>query len=78
MSNRNYNSQTANTREKTGGVKGNWSDRGTVSAPKAKSMSQGEKVVSVPKGEESGTSRGMGAATKGGKFHVSTSNVSVW
>ena len=78
MSNKRWNTQTTNARKKDGGVKGNWSDRGTDSAPKAKAMSQGEKVVSVPKGGESGTSRGMGAATKGGKFHVATSNVSVW
>jgi len=78
MSNPNWNKDTNTGRSSKGGVKGNWSDRGTDSAPKAKAMSQGEKVVSVPKGGESGTSRGMGAATKGGKFHVATSNVSVW
>ena len=78
MSNRRWNTQTTNTRDKSGGSPGIWRDAGTSSAPKAKSMTQGEKTVSVPKGGESGTSRGMGAATKGGKFHVATSSVSVW
>ena len=30
MSNRNWNTQTTNSRDGKGGVKGNWSDRGSI------------------------------------------------
>ena len=93
MSNRNYNSQTANTREKSGGVKGNWSDRGQNEAPKAVKAgaittkgiaptSEGKESGGTPfpisKGKVSGTVQGMGAATKGGKYHWSGSTDSKW
>jgi len=93
MSNRNYNSQTANTREKTGGVKGNWSDRGQneVSkavkagaittkgiAPTSEGKESGGTPFSISKGKVSGTAQGMGAAKKGGKYHWVGPNDSKW
>ena len=77
MSNRNWNSQTANTREKSGGVKSNWSDRGTNSVPNAKAKEK-EKSVSLSKGNVSGTVQGMGHATQGGKYHWAGSKDSKW
>ena len=77
MSNRNWNSQTANTREKSGGVKSNWSDRGTSSIPEAKAKPKA-KTFSFAKGTVSGTAQGMGAATQGGKYHWAGSKDSKW
>ena len=77
MSNRNWNSQTANTREKSGGVKSNWSDRGTNSVPNAKAKEK-EKSVSLSKGNVSGNAQGMGHATQGGKYHWAGSKDSKW
>ena len=77
MSNRNWNSQTTNTREKSGGIKSNWSDRGTNSVPEAKAKEKA-KSVSLAKGNVSGTVQGMGAATKGGKYHWVGSKDSKW
>ena len=77
MSNRNWNSQTTNTREKSGGIKSNWSDRGTNSVPEAKAKEK-EKSVSVAKGDVSGNAQGMGAATQGSKYHWAGSKDSKW
>ena len=77
MSNRNWNSQTTNTREKSGGVKSNWSDRGTNSVPNAKAKEK-EKSVSLSKGNVSGNAQGMGHATQGGKYHWAGSKDSKW
>ena len=77
MSNRNWNSQTTNTREKSGGVKSNWSDRGTNSVPNAKAKEK-EKSVSLSKGNVSGTVQGMGHAIQGGKYHWAGSKDSKW
>ena len=77
MSNPNWNKDTNAGRNSKGGVKGNWSDRGTNSVPEAKAKEKA-KSVSLAKGNVSGTMQNMGAATKGGKFHVASSSVSVW
>ena len=77
MSNKNWNSQTSNASGSTGGVKSNWSHRGTNSIPNAKAKEK-EKSVSIAEGEISGTMQGMGAATKGGKYHWSGKNKSNW
>jgi hypothetical protein len=77
MSNKNWNSQTSNTSGSTGGVKSNWSDRGTISIPNAIAKEK-EKPCPIAKGEISGTVQGMGAATKGGKYHWSSKNKSNW
>jgi len=93
MSNRNYNSQTANSRDGKGGVKGNWSDRGSISipnpvkagavttkgiAPTSEGKESGGTPFKISKGKVSGTVQGMGAATKGGKYHWSGPNDSKW
>ena len=67
MSNKNWNNQTANASGSTGGVKSNWSHRGTSSIPAAKPKEK-EKTISIAKGTITGTAKGMGAATKGGKY----------
>ena len=77
MSNKNWNSQTTNSSGSTGGVKSNWSHRGTNSIPNAKAKEK-EKSVSIAEGEISGTMQGMGAATKGGKYHWSGTGNSKW
>ena len=77
MSNKNWNNQTANTSGSTGGVKSNWSDRSTNSVPNAKAKEK-EKPVAIAEGEIHGTAQGMGAATKGGKYHWSSKNKSNW
>ena len=77
MSNRNWNSQTTNTREKSGGIISNWSDRGTNSISEAKAKEK-VKSVSLSKGNVSGTMQNMGAATKGGKYHWAGSKDSKW
>ena len=77
MSNSNWNKDTNAGRSSKGGVKGNWSDRGTISVPKATAKEK-ERSVSVAKGEVSGTAQGMGAATKGGKYHWSGTGNSKW
>ena len=63
MSNPNWNKDTNAGRSSKGAVKGNWSDRGIISAPKAKAKPKA-KNFSFAKG----TVQGMGAATKGGKY----------
>ena len=77
MSNPNWNKDSNAGRSAKGGVKGNWSDRGTISisdaSPKAK-----EKTISIAKGTITGTAKGMGAATKGGKYHWAGSKASKW
>jgi len=77
MSNKNWNKDTNAGRSSKGGVKGNWSDRGTISVPKATAKEK-ERSVSVAKGKVSGTAQGMGAATKGGKYHWSGTGNSKW
>ena len=77
MSNKNWNSQTANSSGSTGGVKSNWSDRGTISIPNAIAKEK-EKPVAIAKGELHGTVQRMGAATKGGKYHWAGSKDSKW
>ena len=77
MSNSNWNKDSNAGRSSKGGVKGNWSNRGTISVsnptPKEK-----EKAVSIAKGTIVGTAQGMGAATKGGKYHWVGSKDSKW
>ena len=77
MSNPNWNKGTNAGRSSKGGVKGNWSDRGTNSVPEAKAKEKA-KSVSLSKGTVSGNAQGMGAATKGGKYHWSSKNKSNW
>ena len=77
MSNSNWNKDTNAGRSSKGGVKGNWSDRGTNSVPEAKAKEK-EKSVSIAKGEVSGTVQGMGHATQGGKYHWSGTGNSKW
>jgi len=77
MSNPNWNKDTNAGRSSKGGVKGNWSDRGTNSVPEAKAQEK-EKSVSIAKGEVSGTVQKMGAATKGGGYHWSGTGNSKW
>jgi hypothetical protein len=67
MSNSNWNKDSNAGRSSKGGVKGNWSDRGTISIPNA-SPKEKEKTCYIPKGTINGTAQGMGAATKGGKY----------
>jgi hypothetical protein len=67
MSNPNWNKDSNAGRNSKGGVKGNWSDRGTISIPNA-SPKEKEKAVSIAVGTVKGTAQGMGAATKGGKY----------
>jgi len=59
MSNPNWNKDTNVGRSSKGGVKGNWSDRGTNSIPEAKAKEK-EKTVSIAKGEVSGTGNSKG------------------
>ena len=54
MSNPNWNKDTNAGRSSNGGVKGNWSDRGTNSVPEAKAKEKA-KSVSLAKGNVSGT-----------------------
>ena len=77
MSNPNWNKSTNAGRSSKGGVKGNWSDRGTNSVPEAKSKEKA-KSVSLSKGTVSGNSQGMGAATQGSKYHWAGSKDSKW
>ena len=77
MSNPNWNKDSNAGRNSKGGVKGNWSDRGTISIPNA-SPKEKEKAVSIAVGTVSGTVKGMGAATKGGKYHWSSKNKTDW
>ena len=63
MSNPNWNKDSNAGRNSKGGVKGNWSDRGTISVPNP-TPKEKEKAISIAKG----TVQGMGAATKGGKY----------
>jgi hypothetical protein len=93
MSNRNWNTQTANSRDGKGGVKGNWSDRGSISipnpvnagavttkgiAPTSEGKESGGTSFSISKGKVSGTAQGMGAAKKGGKYHWVGPNDTKW
>ena len=77
MSNSNWNKDTNAGRSSKGGVKGNWSDRSTNSVSEAKAKEK-ERSVSLSKGNVSGTVQGMGAATKGGKYHWAGSKDSKW
>ena len=77
MSNPNWNKDSNAGRSSKGGVKGNWSDRGTISIPNAKAKEK-EKPCPIMEGEIHGTVQGMGAATKGGKYHWSSKNKSKW
>jgi hypothetical protein len=77
MSNSNWNKDSNAGRSSKGGVKGNWSDRGTISIPNAKAKEK-EKPCPIMEGEIHGTVQGMGAATKGGKYHWSSKNKSKW
>jgi len=77
MSNPNWNKDANAGRNSKGGVKGNWSDRGTISVPNASAKPKA-KSVSLAKGTISGTAQGMGAATKGGKYHWAGSKDSKW
>ena len=67
MSNPNWNKDANAGRNSSGGVKGNWSDRSTNSTPNP-TPKEKEKAVSVAVGTVKGTTQGMGAATKGGKY----------
>tara|TARA_R110000823_G_scaffold206101_1_gene336853 strand:- start:193 stop:426 length:234 start_codon:yes stop_codon:yes gene_type:complete len=67
MSNPNWNKDANAGRNSKGGVKGNWSNRGTISMPNP-TPKEKEKAVSIAKGTITGTVQGMGAATKGGKY----------
>ena len=77
MSNPNWNKDANAGRSSKGAVKGNWSDRGTISVPNASAKPKA-KNVSLAKGTISGTAQGMGAATKGGKYHWAGSKDSKW
>ena len=77
MSNSNWNKDANAGRSSKGGVKGNWSDRGTISIPNAIAKEK-EKPCPIAEGEIHGTVQGMGAATKGGKYHWSSKNKSNW
>ena len=77
MSNPNWNKDSNAGRNSKGGVKGNWSDRGTISIPDA-SPKEKEKAISIAKGTVTGTAQGMGAATKGGKYSWVGSKDSKW
>ena len=77
MSNPNWNKDSNAGRNSKGGVKGNWSDRGTISIPNAKAKEK-EKPCPIMEGEIHGTVQGMGAATKGGKYHWAGSKDSKW
>ena len=77
MSNPNWNKDTKAGRNAKGGVKGNWSDRGTISIPDASPKAK-EKAISIAKGTIVGSKKGMGAATKGGKFKWVGSRDSKW
>ena len=77
MSNPNWNKDSNAGRNSKGGVKGNWSDRGTISIPNA-SPKEKEKAISIAKGTITGTAQGMGAATKGGKYSWAGSKDSKW
>ena len=77
MSNPNWNKDSNAGRNSKGGVKGNWSDRGTISIPEA-SPKEKEKTISIAKGTVTGTAQGMGAATKGGKYSWAGSKDSKW
>ena len=67
MSNPNWNKDSNAGRSSKGGVKGNLSNRGTISVPNP-TPKEKEKAVSIAKGTITGTAQGMGAATKGGKY----------
>ena len=67
MSNPNWNKDSNAGRSSKGGVKGNWSNRGTISVPNP-TPKEKEKTISIAKGTITGTAKGMGAATKGGKY----------
>ena len=77
MSNPNCNKDSNAGRNSKGGVKGNWSYRGTIAVPDA-SPKEKEKAISIAKGTISGSAQGMGAATKGGKYHWAGSKASKW
>ena len=67
MSNPNWNKDSNAGRNSKGGVKGNWSNRGTISVPNP-APKEKEKTISIAKGTITGTAKGMGAATKCGKY----------
>ena len=77
MSNPNWNKDSNAGRNSKGGVKGNWSNRGTISVPNP-TPKEKEKTISIAKGTITGTAQGMGAATKGGKYHWAGSKDSKW
>ena len=77
MSNPNWNKDSNAGRNSKGGVKGNWSDRGTISVPNP-TPKEKEKAISIAKGTVVGSAKGMGAATKGGKYHWAGSKDSKW
>ena len=67
MSNPNWNKDSNAGRNSSGGSKSNWSDRSTNSVPNAKPKEK-EKTCYIPEGTINDTAKGMGAATKGGKY----------
>ena len=77
MSNPNWNKDSNAGRSSKGGVKGNWSNRGTISVPNP-TPKEKEKAVSIAKGTITGTVQGMGAATKGGKYSCVGPKDSKW
>ena len=77
MSNPNWNKDSNAGRSSKGGVKGNWSNRGTISVPNP-TPKEKEKAVSIAVGTVKGTAQGMGAATKGGKYSWPGSKNSKW
>ena len=92
MSNPHWNKQVTNTRDASTKKVGHYG-RGQIDAPTAVKAgavttkgnaptSEGKESGGTPfkisKGKVSGTVQGMGAATKGGKYHWSGPNDSKW
>ena len=70
MSNPNWNKDSNAGRNSKGGVKGNWSDRGTISIPNAGAKEK-EKAVSVAVGTVKGTTQGISVGKRDSKIDVS-------
>lgn len=76
MSNCNWNNQTANMRGGSGKKIGKYG-RGQNNIPTPTKMEK-DKSFTIPTGDVSGTAKGMGAATKGGKYHWVGPNKTDW
>ena len=92
MSNPHWNKQVTNTRDASTKKVGHYG-RGQIDAPTAvkagavtttgnaptsEGKASGGTPFKISKGKVSGTVQGMGAATKGGKYHWSGPNDSKW